>query len=466
MAFSLTIKNFGKLADAEVSVGRFTVLAGPNNTGKSTVSKLLYSVFDGVNANHASIYLNNLINPLRRLMHRIFSSPVEKGNELISLNLLKEQLDEIENLAEVSPETGDDELDDLLQNIRESLDRLEESINKNKEELIECLPERKRFGGFWSKSRIKEAIDDVMRALINLKSQIKDLDAESVVHNGIGLKIRDNIVHNFQVQNFSSLRPNINEESVLTIGGAGAIRLKVRNEIEFDNSKGWLDLLQEYSRVIYLESPVYWKLKNALENLKLSPRFRFYAGQRLGGVPGYFYDLASLMREEYSGEMAFPELFEKLTSENVLDGKIEISEKGDLAFQQDEREFSLHLTAMGVINIGIIALLMEKKILDRGVFLFIDEPEAHLHPAWQVYVAEVLFNLARQGVNVVIATHSLNILKWLEVHIKDHPEDKELVALNQFSSGGVECGNNFEDMLSSVKEELSAPFAKLYIQGA
>ena len=57
MTFSLNIKNFGKLTDAEIIVNRFTVLAGPNNTGKSTVSKLLYSVFDGVNADHASIYL-------------------------------------------------------------------------------------------------------------------------------------------------------------------------------------------------------------------------------------------------------------------------------------------------------------------------------------------------------------------------------------------------------------------------
>ena len=44
MAFDLKIKNIGKLADANLRIGQFTVLAGPNNTGKSFVSKI--AVFD------------------------------------------------------------------------------------------------------------------------------------------------------------------------------------------------------------------------------------------------------------------------------------------------------------------------------------------------------------------------------------------------------------------------------------
>ena len=120
---------------------------------------------------------------------------------------------------------------------------------------------------------------------------------------------------------------------------------------------------------------------------------------------------------------------------------------------------------MGVINIGILALLIERKILDEGSFLFIDEPEAHLHPAWQVQMAEVLFDLARQGVYVVLATHSLNFLKWLEVHVKQHPEDRELMALNRFSPNGVESGSDFDELVSSIKDELSAPFSRLYVQG-
>ena len=64
MNLTIDIKNIGKLADAKVRVANFTVFAGPNNTGKSFVSKLLYSLFNAMNANHAQIHLRNLVQPL------------------------------------------------------------------------------------------------------------------------------------------------------------------------------------------------------------------------------------------------------------------------------------------------------------------------------------------------------------------------------------------------------------------
>ena len=64
MSFKVAIKNIGKLADAELRIGRFTVFAGPNNTGKSFVSKLLYSLYHAMREDYAerggSVILNSL----------------------------------------------------------------------------------------------------------------------------------------------------------------------------------------------------------------------------------------------------------------------------------------------------------------------------------------------------------------------------------------------------------------------
>ena len=65
MSFKVEIKNIGKLADAELRIGRFTVFAGPNNSGKSFVSKLLYSFFDAMNAYPVETYMGLLISPLK-----------------------------------------------------------------------------------------------------------------------------------------------------------------------------------------------------------------------------------------------------------------------------------------------------------------------------------------------------------------------------------------------------------------
>ena len=73
MAFKVKITNIGKLADAEIHIGDFTVFAGPNNTGKSFVSKLLYSLFNAMNANHAETYLNNLLEPVKNTLWRLMA---------------------------------------------------------------------------------------------------------------------------------------------------------------------------------------------------------------------------------------------------------------------------------------------------------------------------------------------------------------------------------------------------------
>ena len=42
----LTLKNIGKVGKASVEINGITVIAGENNTGKSTVGRALFSVFN------------------------------------------------------------------------------------------------------------------------------------------------------------------------------------------------------------------------------------------------------------------------------------------------------------------------------------------------------------------------------------------------------------------------------------
>ncbi len=466
MPFKLKIENFGKLSDAEIHIGQFTVFAGPNNTGKSSVSKLLYSLFDGMNANHALVYINNLIHPLRRGLGRSRRWLYDDGHEKEGLFQkrfllsLKDEIDKIEylvrswsidNFEQIEKELP--KLCDYIKRIRE----LYEGFNQKQ------LPQRESK----SSSAVYSDFESLGNSLNELYEEIKEVGAEDVVKNGVRQKIFQNIIQNFQVSDLSSLATQQEHPSKVSIDGIGNFKFRNSDTVNFDIKIPGLQQLQNYSRVIYLESPVYWKLKSALEDIQINPRFfRSMGRHRRNGVPGYFYDLASALRSEYAGDIAFPNLYQKLTSEDVVGGKISVSETGEVNFQENGRSFSLHLTAMGVVNLGIIALLIERKIIDKGTFLFIDEPEAHLHPAWQVIMAETLFELAKGGVNVVIATHSADILKWLEVHLKKNPDDEHLVALNKFPANGKEIDRqDFSDKIASIKQELTKPFADLYLEG-
>ena len=44
----LNIKNFAKIKEADIIIDGITVIAGENNTGKSTVGKVLFSLFNSL----------------------------------------------------------------------------------------------------------------------------------------------------------------------------------------------------------------------------------------------------------------------------------------------------------------------------------------------------------------------------------------------------------------------------------
>lgn len=53
-------------------------------------------------------------------------------------------------------------------------------------------------------------------------------------------------------------------------------------------------------------------------------------------------------------------------------------------------------TPSGIKQIGIIQALLQNGKLSRDCFLIIDEPEANLHPAWQIRFAQVLVLLSKE----------------------------------------------------------------------
>ena len=473
MSFKVEIKNVGKLSDAELRIGRFTVFAGPNNTGKSFVSKLLYSLFDAMNANPAETYIDHLVSPVENAL--VMMQPwVNEKTEFRSTQtiLMGAMLPEFYRLKDIVKGASIDELDQIILRLISQTKKMQEmaadiSQSFESEDEQKGMDYRLHDKPPSSQERLwkKVALENMRRSLDELQEALSQANTRNFIAAGIQHKIEENLIKNFQVSSLSDLRSENSASSKVDVEDFGSFEFS-NQKIELDINASRVKQLQQHSRVIYLESPVYWKLKNALEDLKPSPGFFSRAGRgRLTGIPGYFYDLARALKFKYTGDMAFPDVYERLTCSDLMGGKIAISETGDLSFQENGRSFSLPVTAMGVVNLGILALLIECKVLDERSFLFIDEPEAHLHPAWQVRMAETLFDLSRQGVNVVIATHSSDILQWLEVHVKKNPDDEALIALNQFPANGDKAKEDFETKIGKIMHALTEPFSNLYLEG-
>ena len=454
MDLELKIENFGPIDEATIQVGHFTVFAGPNSTGKTFVAKMLYSILSASNTNHARVFFH----AMARLIE-LHLQPFDQRDHVLSV-LEKRSLSEIRKRIQ--------KIDSILQEAFPShpIQNELEKLKKVQPELmaeIEMIRDHSRIlKDYVDKTREEDsfAFLDMIYGL--LEKSINSLErrfrnVESAIIAGWNYGYSLNVSGNFQEASFSNLKGDGDSPLYFSVEGVGELR--ETDKVSTFTPSPQIVQKQSFPEVFYLESPLYWKLKSALESIKLDSRSPFETS--LNGVPDYFYDMVVALRRRRI-EHPFAGIHEDL--HKAIGGQISLSEAGDLEFQKEGKSIPLSLTSAGVANMGMLALLIERGALERGSFLFIDEPESNLHPAWQVEMAEFLFELARQGVNVVVSTHSMTILKWLEVHVKKKSEDRELVRLNKFPPD-AEWNDDMDAVMAEVKQSLTEPYSDLYIKG-
>ncbi|HMW37476.1 MAG TPA: AAA family ATPase [bacterium] len=73
----------------------------------------------------------------------------------------------------------------------------------------------------------------------------------------------------------------------------------------------------------------------------------------------------------------------------------------------------MSLTAEGVKKLGILTTLIRNRQLNKGTILFMDEPEAVLHPQAIRDLVKILNLLSQSGIQIFISTHSFFVIKQL-----------------------------------------------------
>jgi energy-coupling factor transporter ATP-binding protein EcfA2 len=81
----------------------------------------------------------------------------------------------------------------------------------------------------------------------------------------------------------------------------------------------------------------------------------------------------------------------------------------------DEQRLEMPLVAEGIRKIAMLAYLVMNGSIQKGSTLFWDEPEANLNPKMLLPLAQTLVTLTNLGVQIFIATHSLFLLRELEI---------------------------------------------------
>jgi DNA-binding response OmpR family regulator len=147
--------------------------------------------------------------------------------------------------------------------------------------------------------------------------------------------------------------------------------------------------------------------------------------------------------------------------EKAIGGKIELDKNGRFYLNTPNKgRLEAPLISEGQRKLAMLAQLVMTGALQKG-YLFWDEPEANLNPRLIKELAPILLELSLSGIQIFIATHSLFLLRELEICLSNQPykeikvrwfglhlEDNDVI---------IEQGDHIDDAgdIASLKEELS-----------
>lgn len=98
----------------------------------------------------------------------------------------------------------------------------------------------------------------------------------------------------------------------------------------------------------------------------------------------------------------------------MLGGRIEIDDKDKTwSFKEGQQIFPIEVSAEGIRKIALLDILLGNRHLEQGSVVFIDEPEAALHPVAITTLLEVISLLSEIGIQFIIASHSYFVIKKL-----------------------------------------------------
>jgi energy-coupling factor transporter ATP-binding protein EcfA2 len=103
--------------------------------------------------------------------------------------------------------------------------------------------------------------------------------------------------------------------------------------------------------------------------------------------------------------------------EDAMGGKVIVDDKTGKFYLQitGEGKMEMPLVAEGLRKVAMLARLISAGVLLQQGYLFWDEPETNLNPKLIKVIANCIMHLCTQGIQVFIASHSLFLLRELDM---------------------------------------------------
>lgn len=365
----LEIKNIGKIKSATLEFNGITVVAGNNNTGKSTIGKVLFALFSK---------FNNI-------------------NEAID----KYKYDAI--IARVFKELSTYDLDDsiilgspaLIQMFKRGNYQSSQSILKFLEGLISDRTLE------FIRSNIDNMID-------NSSKEIEELDVK---------RIKAEIISNYFNDIFD------NQINNMSISESAYIDLLIKNKhIKAEFIENTCTVVQDdiklINKAIYVDDP--YIIDSRIIRSTNSLRGRNEINNNLIKLLHSKEDEEQII-EQIIAKDKYAEIEEMINL--VIKGQLILKKDGRYTLKNNEYPEGINVSNLstGLKSFLIIKKLITDNLIVNRDILILDEPEIHLHPEWQIVYAELLVLLQKYfDLTILLTTHSPFFLRAIEVFSKKY----------------------------------------------
>lgn len=113
-----------------------------------------------------------------------------------------------------------------------------------------------------------------------------------------------------------------------------------------------------------------------------------------------------------------------LQIEKLLSGKLQRINGRFYLKRPGQEPLELNLVAEGFKRIGTLGLLIGNGTVRSGTSLFWDEPEMNLNTSHLPLLVSIILGLCRAGVQIMLTTHSLFLLRELVIQLSEKPNEK------------------------------------------
>ena len=413
----LLLENIGMLKHAELSLHPLCVIAGENDNGKSTIGKIVFCIVKAINK---------------------YQDEFQESKE----HQLNDKVEEIyfylRNNAKDSPSQIIDSLRQLRYfsrrniNIADALPTLDTTI-RDIFERVHFEPE------VHAKTRV---LRQEIQALIN--------EPENVTQS----------IENAFTKVFAS-----EFDSSLLLQGAteGRIQLVENNLklIDLAVTKDGVKLVTDVEPII-LKDATFIDTPLILNNHDILARSQtlFDIDQRRPSMLGQPF--TTLHTKDLFDKLRQPTLPHNLFNyeKMVLSKEIHDIINGEISYDRGDRDFvfqrkgesvSIKNTASGIKVFGLLDILINNEFIAKNTILIFDEPENHLHPKWQLKLAEILFKLVESGIYVLVSSHSPYLIEALARAAERKESDIE-ARFSLAEKNTISDKNRLSDIFSTLSE--------------